>query len=87
MAIVVLEASDEYLFVETGPDGEVEHLKPNLVAGEKQHMIVVKLHFDTIVNLEPDLLVYSQQARKLRDNSNSIVDNDRAIISGLEALK
>ena len=51
MAIVVLEASDEYLFVETGPDGEVEHLKPNLVAGEKQHMIVVKLHFKTIVHL------------------------------------
>jgi hypothetical protein len=42
---------------------------------------------DTIVNLEPDLLVSSQQARKLRDNSNSIVDNDRAMISGLEALK
>ena len=51
MAIVVLEASDEYLFVETGPDGEGEHLKPNLVAGEKQHMIVVKLHFETIVHL------------------------------------
>ncbi|GCL58766.1 phycobilisome protein [Microcystis aeruginosa] len=32
---------------------------------------------DTIVNLEPDLLVSSQQARKLRDNANSIVDNAR----------
>jgi hypothetical protein len=32
---------------------------------------------NTIVNLEPDLLVSSQQARKLRDNANSIVDNAR----------
>ncbi|MFM6408152.1 MAG: phycobilisome protein, partial [Microcystis sp.] len=42
---------------------------------------------DTIVNLEPDLLVSSQQARKLRDNATFIVDNARAMISGLEALK
>jgi len=42
---------------------------------------------DTLVNLEPDLLVSSQQARKLRDNATFIVDNARAMISGLEALK
>lgn len=42
MAIVVLEASEDYLFVETGPDGEIEHLNPNLVPGEKQHMVTVK---------------------------------------------
>ena len=42
---------------------------------------------DTIVNLEPDLLVSSQQARKLRDNATFIVDNAPAMISGLEALK
>jgi len=35
---------------------------------------------DTIVNLEPDLLVYSQQARKLRDNANIIVDNARQTV-------
>ncbi|MFM7793452.1 MAG: phycobilisome protein, partial [Microcystis panniformis] len=35
---------------------------------------------DTIVNLEPDLLVSSQQARKLRDNANSIVDNARQTV-------
>ena len=40
---------------------------------------------DTIVNLETNLLFSSQQARKLRDNATFIVDNDRAMISGLEA--
>ena len=42
---------------------------------------------DTLVNLETNLLFSSQQARKLRDNATFIVDNDRAMISGLEALK
>ena len=41
MVLVVLEASDDYLFVETGPDGEVEHYRPSLVSGEKQHMVAV----------------------------------------------
>ena len=41
VALIVLEASDDYLFVETGKDGEVEHYRPSLVAGERQHMIAV----------------------------------------------
>ena len=41
--LIILEASDDYRFVETGPDGEVEHFKPNLVAGERHHLISVYL--------------------------------------------
>ncbi len=43
MGVVVLEPSDDYRFVETGPDGEVEHLKPSLVAGEKHHVVSVSI--------------------------------------------
>ena len=46
MAVIVLQASKDYLFVETGPDGEVEHLNPNLVAGEKHHMITVGISLE-----------------------------------------
>ncbi|XP_046648840.1 CD109 antigen-like [Daphnia pulicaria] len=42
MTLIVLEASDDYLFVETGDDGEVEHYRPKLVGGERHHMIAVK---------------------------------------------
>lgn len=42
MALIVLEASDDYLFVETGDDGEVEHYRPTLVGGEHQHMVAVR---------------------------------------------
>ena len=42
MALIVLEASDDYLFVETDDDGEVEHYRPNLVGGERQHMVAVR---------------------------------------------
>ena len=41
MVLIILEASDDYRFVETGPDGEVEHYNPSLVAGEKHHMVAV----------------------------------------------
>ena len=41
MSLIVLEASDDYLFVETGKDGEVEHYRPSLVGGERHHMVVV----------------------------------------------
>ncbi|XP_059351436.1 CD109 antigen-like [Daphnia carinata] len=41
-AIIVLEASDDYKFVETGPAGEVEHYHPQLDGGERHHMIAVK---------------------------------------------
>lgn len=42
MALIVLEGSDEYCFVETGPNGEVEHYDPKLLCGvERQHMIAV----------------------------------------------
>nr|CAH0103527.1 unnamed protein product [Daphnia galeata] len=44
MALIVLEASDDYLFVETDDDGEVEHYRPNLV-GERQHMVAVPLSY------------------------------------------
>lgn len=44
MSLIVLEASDDYLFVETGPDGEVEHFRPSLVRGEKHHMVAVSFH-------------------------------------------
>ena len=40
-SLIILEASDEYLFVETGPEGEVEHFKPSLVRGEKHHLVTV----------------------------------------------
>ena len=40
-ALIVLEASDDYFFVETGPDGEVEHFRPSLVKGEKHHTVTV----------------------------------------------
>jgi len=43
VGVVVLEPSDDYRFVETGPDGEVEHLKPSLVAGEKHHVVSVSI--------------------------------------------
>jgi hypothetical protein len=42
IALIVLEASDDYLFVETDDDGEVEHYRPNLVGGERQHMVAVR---------------------------------------------
>lgn len=41
MALLVLEASDDYAFVETGPDGQVEHYDPDVVKGERHHMIEV----------------------------------------------
>lgn len=41
MALVILEGSDDYLFVETGPNGEVAHYAPSLVAGDKQHTVYV----------------------------------------------
>ncbi len=45
MALIVLEASDDYLFVETDDDGEVEHYRPTLVGGERQHMVAVRTEF------------------------------------------
>ena len=47
MALIVLEASDDYKFVETGADGEVEHFRPSLVGGERHHMINVIYLFTT----------------------------------------
>ena len=41
MSLIVLEASDDYFFVETSKDGEVEHYRPSLVGGERQHMVIV----------------------------------------------
>lgn len=43
VGVVVLEPSNHYKFVETGPDGEVEHLNPSLVGGEKHHVISVSI--------------------------------------------
>uniref|UniRef100_A0A0P5S381 Macroglobulin complement-related protein n=1 Tax=Daphnia magna TaxID=35525 RepID=A0A0P5S381_9CRUS len=42
MALIVLEASDEYKFVQTDEDGEVEHYRPQLVGGERHHMVAVR---------------------------------------------
>ncbi len=47
IALIILEGSDDYMFVETGPEGEVEHFKPSLVKGEKHHMVAVR-YLDTI---------------------------------------
>lgn len=43
MALIVLEASDEYKFVQTDEDGEVEHYRPQLVGGERHHMVAVRM--------------------------------------------
>lgn len=45
MCLIILEASEEYMFVETGPEGEVEHYRPSLVDGEKHHMVAVSSFF------------------------------------------
>ncbi len=42
MTLIVLEASDDYFFVEKGDDGEDEHYRPKLVGGERQHMVAVR---------------------------------------------
>lgn len=41
MGLIMLQASDDYCFVETGLDGEVEHYRPNLTCGERHHMVTV----------------------------------------------
>lgn len=41
MGLIVLQASDDYCFVETGADGEVEHYHPSLVCAERHHMVTV----------------------------------------------
>lgn len=43
MAFLMLESSDDYAFVETGPDGEIEHFNPSVVKGERHHMIEVMI--------------------------------------------
>ena len=48
IALIVLEASDDYLFVETDDDGEVEHYRPTLVGGERQHMIAVQSNYNSL---------------------------------------
>ena len=46
MGLIILEASDDYCFVETGDDGEVEHYRPSLICAEKQHMVTVTIWTD-----------------------------------------
>lgn len=41
MALIIVESSDDFCLVETGPDGEVEHYRPKLDCGEHQHMVTV----------------------------------------------
>lgn len=64
MALIVLEASDDYKFVETEEDGEVEHYRPQLVGGEQHHMVAVRMQihllnkvtkFDQYHRLKPSL--------------------------------
>uniref|UniRef100_A0A0P5QML6 Macroglobulin complement-related protein n=1 Tax=Daphnia magna TaxID=35525 RepID=A0A0P5QML6_9CRUS len=56
-ALIVLEASDDYKFVETGPDGEVEHYHPKLDGGERHHMIAVKpeAYWEVYVPIAPQV--------------------------------
>lgn len=51
MGLIVLEPSDEYCFVETGADGEVEHYKPTLVCGGRHHMVMVYSFFPVFIIL------------------------------------
>lgn len=41
MGLIVLEASDDYCFVETEAYGEVGHYRPSLVCAERHHVITV----------------------------------------------
>ena len=41
MGLIILEASEDYCFVETEEHGEVGHYRPSLVCAEKQHMVTV----------------------------------------------
>ena len=43
VALIVLEESNEYLFVETKEDKEIDHHRPKLVGGELHHMIAVRI--------------------------------------------
>lgn len=40
-SLIILEASPDYCFVETGPEGEVEHYQPDLTCTEKHHVVYV----------------------------------------------
>lgn len=42
-SLIVLEASPDYCFVETGPEGEVEHYRPDLTCAEKHHVVYVRI--------------------------------------------
>uniref|UniRef100_A0A0P5Q059 Macroglobulin complement-related protein n=1 Tax=Daphnia magna TaxID=35525 RepID=A0A0P5Q059_9CRUS len=42
MGLIILEASDDYCFVETEAHGEVGHYRPSLVCAERHHMVTVK---------------------------------------------
>lgn len=44
MGLIALQASDDYCFVETSEDGEVEHYRPSLVCAERHHMVMVIRH-------------------------------------------
>ncbi len=41
--LFIIRASDDYKFIEIGPDGEVEHYHPKLVSGDKHHAVAVRL--------------------------------------------
>jgi|688.fasta_scaffold1465514_2 CD109 antigen len=42
MGLIILEASEDFCFVETEAYGEVGHYRPSLVCAENQQMITVK---------------------------------------------
>ena len=41
MAVLILKASDDYVFVETDAKGDAKSYDPSLVEGERHHMITV----------------------------------------------
>lgn len=43
MGLIILEASDDYCFVETEAHGEVGHYRPSLVCAERHHMVTVNI--------------------------------------------
>lgn len=57
MAVVILKASDDYLFVETDANGEAKSYNPSLVKGEHHHMITVKAghYYEVYVPVAPQI--------------------------------
>ena len=64
MAVVILKASDDYLFVETDANGEAKSYNPSLVKGEHHHMITVR-HPIHSMKQTPTITIMGVEAKKL----------------------